>query len=94
MKKFDEADLEDLTEAVTELCDMFDIEISEDPIESLFDVVNLLQARCDGELRCKGGFREFYKYTYPAQSVSDFAFAREIWYAAVEHCYKQNRGLK
>lgn len=94
MKKFNEADVEDLEEAVAELCELFEVESGTDPIESLFDVVNLLQARSAGELKCKGGFRDFYKQAYPEQSVSDFAFAREVWYAAVEHCYKQNRELR
>jgi hypothetical protein len=84
----------DLIEVVTELCEIIGIEQDADPIEALYDLVNALQERKQSALKLQHQFAEYYKYNYPNSSVSDFAFAREVWYAAVNTCFKHNQRLK
>jgi hypothetical protein len=84
----------DLIEVVTELCQIFGVDQDADPVEALYDLVNVLQERKQSALKIQHKFAEYYKYNYPSSSVSDFAFAREVWYAAVNVCFKSNQRLK
>ena len=90
MKTFDAADIEDLENAVAELCAEFELKPDVDPIESILNVVNALQERRTSALKCRGNFAAWFKHDYPGSSVADFAFAREVWYAAVNVCYAES----